>query len=795
MKAGLITKRQAEIATAHAKRLQADYSLTMPPDVAEARAMLEAVRLMQQWSADKRQSTIKQALRQSNLEAEVKADKEGVLIGSGNVMLRLEKRAAAVTQRLIRTVGNTVHDFAAKGLGFTIDLKGARDIIYESFGTVTGNAKAADFSRGFGMANDLAVQWINEGGGMLHKLVDWRVPQRTTREAVLAAGKAKYVARMLEEHNGGHLRLMDFEKSVWFAKGDPGVVDTLSKAYDNLTAISLPPTHSGTSFGGWNETRVFHWTTAEGWLRYNDEFGVGDAGIYDALMGHINTMGRDVATVDVLGNKPQSSVNMLMKMAAGAEAAGEKSKWFGQSGANFIDRMWQTYSGTNNGVGNENVATIMASVRHTLVASKLGGAIAGAVFGDTTTMMFAANHQNVPILRLLGDVFGSLTRSKADKEFARNFEFGSQYLIGRVLESGPHADGTLSAMERATARMADVVIRVQGLKWWTETMKSVYTMNFAHMVGTMVGKTFDELPPVLKTGMADYGIDAAGWDVIRSAQLLDNGKGGKYFDWNAVSDRTLGDKLGAMMLDARSHAIIEPGIQTRAITTGMGKRGTWAGESARAVSQFKSFSLTMAMVHFGTGFLQDGIGSKVKYFGLLGLGLTFAGAATIQAKQILAGKDPRDMSDPKFWGAALVQGGGMGIYGDFLSTAVSSRTGGDVIAAAAGPSVGLLSDATRLLVAPYRELMDSEKTHVGAEVVRFFKANTPGTNLFYSRLMLERGIWDNLQYALDPKAAQSFARQQRKAMKDYGQGYFSQPGGGVIPQRLPDLGAAIGGNR
>jgi hypothetical protein len=790
--AGRITRSQARVATERAMRLKAQYSLTMPPDAAEARAMVDAVKDMQQWTKDRKLATQFQALRLAEVDARIMADPEGASIGAGNVMLGLEKLAEVIKQRLIRAIGGTVYDFNAKYLGFVIDRQGARNIVEETFGVATGNAKAAEFAKGFARANDMAVNWINEGGGMLHKLVEWRLPQRTNRDALRAVGKDKYVADMLAAHDAGELRLLDFDNGLWFSPGDPKVKAVLETAYDNLTAIVLPTGHTGTAFGGWNEARVFHWQTADGWLKYNDKYGVGDAGIYDALMGHVQTMARDVATISELGPTPQASIDMMLKRADAAERAGAKSKWFGQSGANFVNRMWQAYNGSHTGVGNELVATVLASVRHTLVASKLGGMVVGSVFGDTALMTFAAAQNRVPVFRLLKDLTLGFTRSKQDTAFMRNFEFGNRYLIGRVLESGPHTEGALSGVERFTASMADVIIRVQGGKWWTETAKAVFGMNYAHMLGTMVKTPFDKLDPVLKRGMAQYGISAAEWDIARAAPLLDNGKGVYYFDWGAIPDRRIGDKLGQMMLDARSQAVLEPGIQALAITTAGAKRGTWAGESARAVAQFKSFSLTMMMTHLGKMMQQEGIANKAKYFGGLALALTAAGAATIQVKQLLSGKDPRDMSDWKFWPAAFVQGGGAGLYGDFFNTAVSARTRGDIITAAAGPTVGVVADVIGLASPDFRALMEGRRTGFGAELTRFLKANTPGTNLFYTRLMLERGVWDNLQYLIDPEARRSFARQVQNARRDYGQKFYSPPGEGLGGMELPDPSAALG---
>ena len=57
---------------------------------------------------------------------------------------------------------------------------------------------------------------------------------------------------------------------------------------------------------------------------------------------------------------------------------------------------------------------------------------------------------------------------------------------------------------------------------------------------------------------------------------------------------------------------------------------------------------------------------------------------------------------------------------------------------------------------------------------------------------MERLIFDQLEAAVDPKAAKSFRMIEQRARRDYGQRFFWRPGE-PAPVRAPDLGAAVGG--
>ena len=59
--------------------------------------------------------------------------------------------------------------------------------------------------------------------------------------------------------------------------------------------------------------------------------------------------------------------------------------------------------------------------------------------------------------------------------------------------------------------------------------------------------------------------------------------------------------------------------------------------------------------------------------------LMLLGGLAVQLKEIAKGNDPRPMDSAEFWLAAVMQGGGLGIFGDFFS-ASTSRTGAGRVA-------------------------------------------------------------------------------------------------------------------
>lgn len=148
------------------------------------------------------------------------------------------------------------------------------------------------------------------------------------------------------------------------------------------------------------------------------------------------------------------------------------------------------------------------------------------------------------------------------------------------------------------------------------------------------------------------------------------------------------------------------------------------------------------------------------------------------------------MDRKEFWGRALFQGGGLGIFGDFLVSS-QSRTGGGVAETLAGPTAGTAAALLAMGFGNAGELIRGEKTNAGREGVRLLNSIVPGSSLWYVSLAYRRVLLDELQRQVDPEAQAAFSRAAQKQRKDYGNEFWWRPGDNS-PGRTPDLGSALG---
>jgi hypothetical protein len=257
-------------------------------------------------------------------------------------------------------------------------------------------------------------------------------------------------------------------------------------------------------------------------------------------------------------------------------------------------------------------------------------------------------------------------------------------------------------------------------------------------------------------------------------------------------------KVLGLITDESEYAVINPDIATRAIQTWGGQQaGTGVGELARATMQFKSFPIAMVSRHWRRildapqGL--DGapaLANKAAYTAALLLTTTALGAIAFQTKQVVQGKDPVDMTTPKFWTRAAAQGGGAGFLGDILLGDTTADRGNldSLGRLALGPSFGSLADIYELTKGNVDEMIAGKDTHAGAEALRFARSHAPLVNLWYGKAAMDHLFLHAVQENLSPGYLD---RQRKRAAKDWQQSYWWEPGE-LEPSRAPDL-SAIGG--
>jgi hypothetical protein len=123
-----------------------------------------------------------------------------------------------------------------------------------------------------------------------------------------------------------------------------------------------------------------------------------------------------------------------------------------------------------------------------------------------------------------------------------------------------------------------------------------------------------------------------------------------------------------------------------------------------------------------------------------------------------------------------------------LITSSFTKSGRSWQAEVAGPIGGIIEDVTKLTSSQVRKAYEGKDTNLATELTRVGRRYTPGT--FFTKLAVDRLLWDNIQTLADPDYRGSFRRMEQRLKEETGQQFWWSPGENV-PQRGPNLGAVV----
>jgi len=666
-----------------------------------------------------------------------------------------------------------------------------KDLVAEIFangGGKSGNKLAQDGAKAWLQTIESMRQRFNAAGGDVGKLDYGYLPQPHDSARIRNAGADAWAQKTID--------LLDRKQYLHpdgKAMNDGEVLDLLRGAWKTLATDGLNKTEPGQFKGtgakanSGSESRVLHFKDGDSYLQYNAAYGMGS--MYDAMIGHIGGMARNIGLVERMGPNPNHQFRLQLDLAERTD--GEVMRSFG----NKPQAYWDIISGTSGTPDSARLASVGQHIRNIQTFGKLAGAVVSSIT-DMGTMMVTTGYNKLSYWDLLTNTMTA--GGKDAKEFANMHGMIAESMISDLNRwQGENIANNWSG------RLANSTMKLSLMNAWTDTMRRGFSMTMMAGLGKLSKTDWAQLTEWDRSHLMRKGITEADWEVVHAAQLTDyRGQGMLTPEAIASSGHPEASQVTAKILgfitDESEYAVINPDLATRAIQTWGGQQaGTGTGELARLTMQFKSFPISMISRHWRRmlegGASMDGspaLANKAAYTAALLLTTTALGAVAFQTKQVIQGKDPVDMTTPKFWTRAIAQGGGAGFLGDMiLGDTTQDRSTMDTMGRMTmGPSFGSLADIYELTKGNFDEAMAGKDTHAGAEALRFARSHAPYVNLWYGKAAMDHMILHSMQENLSPGYLD---RQKTKAYKDWEQDFWWQPGQ-AAPDRAPDMGA-IGG--
>lgn len=777
---GLIPKKSAKTAQEAYDRHYAALRNSMSADAAMAEASERALKEMEGAAQQKKRHTVKQVMAQRRIEAEKPGTK---------LYEQVEFRRRSIRSQALARMTDVLATFRRDLIGNVRNKAQLMDLLREAFVEASGNANAREMAEAWGEVSEFLRKRFNAAGGNIGKIDRWGMPQSHDSRLVRAAGFEEWRdflmplldrARMIDDRTG----LPFDDGALEIALRD--VFETIrTDGWAKRTAggqgkASLASRHA--------EHRFLHFASADDWLAYAERFGSGNA--FDAMIGHVEAMSRDIAAMELLGPNPAATVNwhqdLVRKLAAEDTSPGAEGIDKANSEAAMIERLWGELTGENRRPESRRLALGFSALRSLQTSAKLGGAVLSATT-DLAFQTITRRYNSLPVAGMLGDYVKLLNPASAeDRLFATRAGLIAE--TWAQMAGGQHRYLNEELTSETARRLAEFTLRASGLNAWTDAGRWAFGMEFLNHLTLQRDKGFDQLDSTLRAAMERNGIDGARWDKIRTAPLVDH-KGQGWILPQSIDDADTADALLEWILKETDYAVPTADLTTRAWMNSVAPKGTWIGEVMRSALLFKSFGISM-VIQQGRRILEQQNGwSRAQYAAALILGTTAMGGLALQLKEVAKGRDPRPMGDSKFWSAAMLQGGGLGIYGDFLGSA-ENRYGGGITSTLAGPMAQTFSNVGDLTIGNIAKAARGEKTDVGKDALRLIKQEMPGSSIWYSRLAFERIVLDELQQAVDPNYRQAWRRMERRAAEN-GQQIWWEPGE-MGPDRAPDLGNMFG---
>lgn len=686
------------------------------------------------------------------------------------------KEGAGAGRRALMVLFDAQNPVMTRDLALEVYAKGAAG---------TGNAEARAGAAAWLKVTDEMRQRFNAAGGDVGRLDYGYLPQAHDQQRVLIRGRDRWASEVLP--------LVDrsrYLKEDGARMSDAEVLDVLRGAWDTISSDGANKSAPGAFKGSGaranrgSQSREIHFKDGQAYLEYQRDFGTGS--MYDAMIGHIGGMARDIGLVERYGPNPEAQMRVQFDMADSAD--GEGTRVFG----NKADAYWRLLNGTAGTPVSARVAQIGQHTRNIETFGKLQGAVLSSVT-DLGTYFVTTGFNNLSYWDAFTNIGAAMTRDT--KSF-----LNSHGLIAESMISDLNRWAGENVAQSWSGRIAAATMRLSLMNAWTDTLRRGFQLTHMQAIGKLQQKAWASLKEYDRWRLESHGITEADWAVIQSA-VPEQHRGadfvtpdGIYATGNPAAGEVVAKYLG-MISDESEVAVLNPDMGTRAITTAGGSRaGTIDGELWRAVMQFKSFPIAMVSRHWRrmleTPQGMEGapmLANRLAYSGAMMVSLTALGAIAFQSKQLVQGKDPVDMTTPKFWGRAVAQGGGLGFMGDILlgdTTADRSPLDsfGKIVL---GPSFGSAADLYELTKGNVDEAMAGKDTHAGAEAVRFARSHLPLVNLWYAKAALDHAGLHALQEAVSPGY---LSRIKSKARKDWGQGYWWEPGASFSEMSAPDFG-------
>jgi len=795
---GLIKQDQADEVFELFDDLETQYNTQMGSAAASAKASIDATAAIKKLKADKKRQALLQAQTWLKIKQDFGTYKNGNDINRAalslfdrdeytrfNSVVDLEK---TITRTATRNMDEFLATFRRNIVGETRNKAKLKNVLKEVFNEDTGDVFAKQLAQAWKVSSNNLRMRFNAAGGAIGKIDDWGMPQNHNVTKVRQASFDEWRSFILPRLNLN--KMLDETTQLKFSPEKLEI--TLKDVYETIATDGYNKLTPGGVMGGKSlankkqDHRFLIFKDSDSWQQYQEAFG--NKNPFDTMMAHISTMSRDIALMERLGPNPNATVNFVKQTIAKENALKGNFEKTAKTHKK-IDNLYKITTGRNNAPINAKIASTMAGTRQILQSAQLGSAAISAIT-DVNFQRIARGMNGLPQTGILRGYLRNLAKSEDKAKLAIKLGLIADEWTTMAAAQQRYV-GDMSGPE-ITRRIADFTMKASLLSPWTNVGRHVFGMEFLSFLADNSSKSFKQLNPTLQKTLERYNLNGSRWDLIRKTPLYED-RGVKFLraedieynpNINPEAARELATNLMVMIEAETNVAVPSTSVRGQEFLGLAEEPGDIPGELLKSFAMYKNFGVTLVNTHIMRSLAQQTFTGKASMMANLVISTTIMGALALQLKEMSKGRDLKPL-DTKFWGAAFLQGGGFGIFGDFLFQNASRYDGG-LSETIAGPVVGLIDDFRKLTFGNMYQAATGKTTNFNSELIGFTARYTPGSSIWYARLAFERLVVDQAKLFVDPKAKTKMRRTESKYRKQMGQKYWWSPGK-TSPKRGPDL--------
>lgn len=535
--------------------------------------------------------------------------------------------------------------------------------------------------------------------------------------------------------------------------------------------------------------RMIVWKDGESAYSYSKKYGK-NPNLASTVSSILDRMAKAEALMSKFGNNPMSNLNMVMRrLEETYKTDGDGLREFQGKIENIRNEM-AVLDGTANIPANMGFAKGASVVRELEDMMHLGGVTWTHFFSGAYSIPNMAAHSGINRLSTVGMMAKSIFKGKSDGE------------MGKIAaEYGAFGDGlyrhqqSIFGQDNVPGKVSTVASKFMestGIHFLFDRWKTGIKDMLSHNLATQISSKFEKLEPHVKNELSRYGIGDKEWSLIQKANLRDfNGR--KYLtpasieeglrEIDNVSGRDLSDKIMSYLSDNARAGVVTAGVKEQAMMYGGLKRGTFWGETARFLGQFKAWPLAAWNQIIERDIYQSLSKKEAAYnLGMLvAIGVP-AGYAREYMNAKLAGREPPNPASIKTLLSSAGASGALGIMGDSLFGQID-RMSKEGIYTLAGPVASDISDVAKLYAKAMTKL-EGEKSNLWPDLAHMAVNHVPFANLFYVKGAFDYLIAYHLIEAANPGWWERANQRMEKENGGHMVGY--SPGAGV-PYGVPGV--------